>query len=293
VGVTPEDAEAALFPEGPEPSGPRCADLVSAARTRCLVALRFAGHPREAEDALALWDEAGSVAGLEREHTMNGGFRGTIHIVPELPVGPHARHLGWVLAAARDHQDFFTKLASGGGPAPRYRYKDLTYHFLRSVGRTTPSAYASPWRVGYNVSGSLHRSAAAVSETLFHEVFHLNDADHGGWSARALADLYDGLVARCGTSIACLQPFAPNHTLVRGGTYYAFQPGGGVEEYAAELAIRYFREHRRILGLPVAGGMVERPFKCGPPENQRAWAELAREFFGGVDLVPPCSPTPP
>jgi hypothetical protein len=30
-------------------------------------------------------------------------------------------------------------------------------------------------------------------------------------------------------------------------------------------------------------------FKCGPPENARAWQALVAEFFAGRDLVPACS----
>jgi hypothetical protein len=73
--------------------------------------------------------------------------------------------------------------------------------------------------------------------------------------------------------------------MVRGGTYYAFQPGNGVWEYAAELAIRYYREHRDLL----AGKRAPKPpFKCGPAPNVEAWNKLVGEFFGGVDLLPPC-----
>ena len=77
--------------------------------------------------------------------------------------------------------------------------------------------------------------------------------------------------------------------MVRGGTYYAFQPDNGdsVHEYAAELALRYYREHRAVLG---ATRLARAPFKCGPEENRRAWAAIAAEFFGGVDLVPACPP---
>src|SRR5262249_7923703 len=147
------------------------------------------------------------------------------------------------------------------------------------------SAYAEGWDVSYNVAGSLNTSADAVRETLFHEIFHLNDAAHGTWSPNALGPLFDAIVSRCGANTACLRPYAPNSTLVRGGTYYAFQPGNGVGEYAAELAIRYYRETRAALGKkPLAGA----PFKCGPEENARAWDLIVREFFGGADLSPGC-----
>ena len=91
-------------------------------------------------------------------------------------------------------------------------------------------------------------------------------------------------VERC-TRTACLAPYAPTGTLVRRGTYYAFQPGNDVHEYAAEVAIRYYRENRAV----IRGEPAIRPvFKCGPDENRHAWEALRDEFFGGVDLVPPC-----
>jgi hypothetical protein len=74
---------------------------------------------------------------------------------------------------------------------------------------------------------------------------------------------------------------------VRGGTYYAFQQnnGNGVHEYAAELAVRYWKEQSEMLSKQ----KLARPaFKCGPSVNARAWRALVTEFFGGRDLVPPC-----
>jgi hypothetical protein len=73
---------------------------------------------------------------------------------------------------------------------------------------------------------------------------------------------------------------------VRGGTYYAFQPEDydPVHEYGAELAIRWYREHRAITRkLPKVA-----PFKCGPKENAEAWKLIVDEFFGGIDRVPAC-----
>ena len=75
--------------------------------------------------------------------------------------------------------------------------------------------------------------------------------------------------------------------MVRGGTYYAFQQDNGavVHEYAAELAVRYFKEQSEML----ATGKLSRPaFKCGPSENGRAWQALVTEFFAGLDRVPAC-----
>jgi hypothetical protein len=254
-------------------------------RARCLFATRYAGDPDAARIAMNLFETSGSVAGVQVEQDMEGGFRGKLHLVPEVPMGKYRRHLGWVADAMQDFEAFFAGLAA---PAPvRYRVRPLAFRFFRSVGRTTPSAYAEGWSVSYNVSGSLHGSADAVRETLFHEIFHLDDADHGAWSKRALQPIFAAIVARCGTRVACLRPYAPGDTMVRGGTYYAFQPDNGdpVHEYAAELALRWYREQRAVQ----RGEKLGRPaFKCGPEENRRAWEAMIGEFFGGADAVPPC-----
>lgn len=224
---------------------------------------------------------------------MDGGWRGMLKLVPELPVGRHRRHLTWGAAALEDFDAFFSKLGSYAEQPLPYRHKPLALRYFRSVGRTTPSAYAGDWTLAYNVSGSLHSSAHAVRETYFHEIFHLNDQAHGRWSARVLPAWVDPVIERCRIrgserlNTLCLTPFAPNHTTVRGGTYYAFQPGNGVWEYAAELAVRYYREHRVVLGFREPR-RDRQPFKCGPAPNGKTWKALADEFFGGIDLVPPC-----
>jgi hypothetical protein len=278
-----------LFPAGTTSEASGCPPVgAEGEQIRCLLALRWSAASASGRaDAIGVYDALGSVLGLEEPGEMDGGYRGRIHIVPELPVGRYARHLGWVVSALREHDAFFAAL---GVPTPAlgaeggYRHAPIGLLFFRSVGKHTPAAYAGGWQVAYNVEGSINTSAQQVRETLFHEIFHLNDAAHGGWSARALGGLYDGIVGRCGVRTACLAPYAPHSTTVRGGTYYAFQPGNGVGEYAAELATRYYIEQRAAL----AGKPPARPFKCGPAENARAHALLADEFFGGVDHTPPC-----
>lgn len=261
---------------------------------RCLLARRYAssGAAADAEAskaAIELHRLTGSVAGLLPEEHMDGGFRGALLLVPELPVGSYRRHLGWVLAAHQDFERFFEALREASASPIRFRTRALGYRFFRSHKRTTPSAYAQGWTVAYNVVGSLNTSASAVEETIFHEVFHLNDFDHGDWSARVLGPGYDAIVKRCGTRASCLRPFTPTETMVRGGTYYAFQPGNGqsVHEYGAELATRYFLEQRASMR---GEALKKPPFKCGPAENRAAWEALAKEFFGGVDRTPPCAP---
>ncbi|MEJ7729202.1 MAG: hypothetical protein WKG00_08300 [Polyangiaceae bacterium] len=280
----------------------------SADRVACLVSQPLARDEAAVITARAMLASSGHVVGLERAHVMEGGFRGRLQLVPEPPIGAHRKHLEWVAAATHDLDRFFGVLVRPGGPgtppgALRYRWRALAFRFFRSVGRTTPSAYAEGWTVAYNVSGSLHTSADAVRETLFHEIFHLNDAAHQDWSRRALGPIYDAIVTRCvpgarrGAAVtpptACVAPFAPNDTKLKVGGYYAFHADGGVPEYAAELAIRYYREQRRALGVvsenePSWSGS----FKCGPPENARAWKLMADEFFGGVDHTRDCPSAP-
>lgn len=262
---------------------PRSADR--AERVRCLTALRYETDPAAAKLALELFASSGDVVGTHPDAMMDGGFRGNIHLLPALATGRERRHLGWITAAARDHGDFLAALSAAAKAPLRYRVNALAFRVFRSERRTTPSAYADGWTVSYNVAGSLNTSEDAVRETLFHEIFHLNDAAHGWWSRSALGPIFDGVVARCGASTPCLRPYAPNSTLVRGGTYYAFQPGNGVVEYAAELAIRYYRETRAALAR---ARTREVPFKCGVEEDARAWSALVNEFFGGVDLSGDC-----
>lgn len=292
------DAEDIVFPLGvprdikvrcPKPAEPenKADRSKTDAHIRCLLGDFLAEDAKSRDLALAMFDRSGHVVGVIREQTMDGGFRGMLRLVPEPPVRHFVKHLGWVKFGMDEIDTFFTGLkahvpATSGA---RYRHAALAFRFFRSVGRTTPSAYATGWEVAYNVSGSLHSSKEAVRDTLFHEIFHLNDADHGAWSSRTLQSLYDDLLARCGKKTACLTPYAPTKTMVRNGTYYAFHEEH-VAEYAAELASRYFIEHRAIL----AGNKLSAPaFKCGPKENKRAWDLLVDAFFG-VDLVPACPP---
>jgi hypothetical protein len=279
-----------LFPDvaTTPPSAPGCLKVADPRdRTLCMFTTRYEGDREAAQIAIDLFDANGSVAGVQVEQDMDGGFRGKIHLVPEVPIHRYRKHLAWVAEASRGFDAFFEGVRGAARGPVRYRHRPLAFRFFRSVKRTTPSAYAEGWTVSYNVSGSLHGSADAVRETLFHEIFHLNDGDHGDWSKRALGEIFDAIVARCGTKVACLKPYAPGDTMVRGGTYYAFQPDNGesVHEYAAELAGRYFREQRAAM----KGEPLGRPaFKCGPEENRRAWEALVAEFFGGADSVPPC-----
>jgi hypothetical protein len=254
----------------------------------CLLHLRYQADADAERVAKDFFAQRGCLAGLEASSTMDGGWRGNIRIVPELPIGKYRRHLVDAAAAVNRLDDLLTELRKRAKKPVRYRARDITFRFFRSVGRTTPSAYAEKWTIAYNVSGSLLGTADGVRETLVHEIFHLNDEGRGpageNWSVRALGPTFDAIVAKCGTKMACLAPYAPADTTVKGGTYYAFQPGGGVHEYAAELAVRYVRETEAAL----AKTEVVRHFKCGSEENSRVWDAVVDEFFGGLDLTPTC-----
>ncbi len=278
---------------GAQPDGgvDRAGEEARAAATRTAeqegaIRQRFEGDPRAAAAALDLFARTGDVATVIVEQDMEGGWRGNLHLVPQVPAGKYEPHLEWVRAGLYEHDGFFAALVQEAPHPVRYRWRPLELRFFRSVGQHRPSAYAEDWSVAYNVEGSLNLDASAVRELLFHEIFHLNDDAHHDWSVVSLKELYAGLVARCGTRVDCLTPFAPTSTRVRAGTFYAFQPnnGEGVHEYAAELAVRYYQEQR----ARAAGATVKHPFKCGPEQNARAWKLLVDEFFGGLDRVPPC-----
>jgi hypothetical protein len=250
---------------------------------RDAIAARFTSDPAASKLALDLFDTDADVVDVLPAERFDGGYRGVIQLVPALPVGADRKHLGWVSGALHDFDDFFAAVAKRG--TPRYRWRSLSLLFFRSVGNTTPNAFAAGWTISYNVNGSIDTSADATRETLFHEIFHLDDADHGDWSPKHLTAIHDAIEQKCGTSTPCLTPYAPTSTIVRRGTYYSFQPGNDVHEYAAEVALRWYREQRAL----VRGDKLVRPsFKCGPFENRRAWEAITAEFFGGVDLVPAC-----
>lgn len=253
------------------------------------VAKRFDKDAKAQKLAVDLYADTGDVVKEGPELKEKMGFRGEVHLVPHLPTGDDRQHLVWVASAARAWDAFFAaQFPKEGKAKPSYRWRDLTFQFVKNAdGKHTPSAYAASWVVTYNVSGSLLTSEAAVLDTLWHELFHVNDEAHHDWSKKTLDADYQAIVKKCGDKTSCLEPYAPNATVVRGGTYYAFTQNNGdpVHEYAAELAVRYFDEQR---AMQKNGKLGKKAFKCGPAENGRAWKAMVDEFFGGRDLVPSC-----
>ncbi len=302
--VTEATASRVLFGSSVPVEAAACA--TEAGRIACWLGVRYASDPEAKRLALDLYTRFGTVVGQGEAETMDGAYRGKIRLVPTLPTGSDRRHLVW-LHAALDGIDRFLKALEARAPSAaaahplRYRAAPLVVKFVRSLdGRTTPSGYALDWQYSYNVVGSLNVSAEGVLALAVHEIFHLNDTAAGAhagrsWSSGALGADVHAILAKCGVTTAataarstsCLTPYTPTPLQVRGGTYYAFQPGNDIVlEYAAELATRVFAEQRAALGSgPRPGG---RPFKCGPKENGRAWRSIVDEFFGGIDLVPEC-----
>ena len=279
--VSRELAQNILFLE--QPLAAPCDQGEPEGQIRCLITARYLKDRVASQTALELYAQTGTVVGVLPEQDFDGAYRGQLHLVPRLPIAEHRRHLIAISAALTDFDAFFAQLSG----TPSFRWRALEVRVFESVKRKTPSAFAVGWLVAYNVSGSLFGSDAGVRGTLFHEVFHLNDQAHRQWSSRVLSPIYDRIVAKCGTKVACLEPYTPDSIKVRGGTYYDFQPGNGVHEYGADLGKRYYLEHRALQRKEPA----LKPFKCMNPENAKAWRLLVDEFFGGVDLTADC-PTP-
>ena len=278
--VSVDEAERVLFLGQTPPEVTQACAMTKpdAEKIKCLLGRKYDGDAAALKLALQIFEHSGDVAGVEKEQMFDGGYRGMIKLVPELPVGKYRQHLAWVEEGTRDFDEVYSALKG------KYRWKALTLRFFRSVKRTTPNGFAKNWSYAYNVDGSLLHSAVAVRELMVHEIFHLNDEVHGDWSSSALAGYQAEVIKKCGKSTTCLAPYAPNDTIVKGGTYYAFHADNGPWEYAAELAVRHYNEHRAVLRKE----KLAKPFKCGPQPNGKAWKAFVDEFWNGVDLTPAC-----
>jgi hypothetical protein len=252
----------------------------------CLIDYRFS-HDAEALDlARALYARTGALPGVDttESHGTYGGEQ--IPTRPALPVGDDRQHLEWILASFDRYEEVFTALAAHATSPIDFRLRPEAFGFFRTDTPAYPSAWGQAGVVGYNLDGPLHTSARDVLETLFHELFHLNDERRGGWSASVLGDIFEQIVRHCRDDHECLGDFAPHDTLVPDGTYYPFdRKTRDVREYGAELALRWFREHEAI----VQGTPLEPPFKCRSEENRVAWERIAQDFFGGLDLSRDCA----
>jgi len=299
--ITVAAAKHALFGTSVPPEAGACTGDTNATIV-CLIGARYATDDEARRLVLDLYTRFGTLVGQGDTETMDGGYRGHIKLVPALPTGRDRKHLVWLHSALTTIDKVMTTLAQRAGPPsaspapPGYRYKPILVKFVRSLeGKRTPSGFALDWAYSYNLEGSLNVSAEAVLNLAVHEIFHLNDTDGntGAWSDGALGRDVAAILAKCkvpnvkaaGASTPCLTPYAPTPLQVRGGTYYAFQPGNRITlEYAAELSTRVFDEQRARVGL----GPARAPFKCGPPENARSYKAMVDAYFSGTDLVPAC-----
>lgn len=265
-----------------------CPDgLAAREHAECLIDLRFQSDPEARSLARALYGETNTMLGVEQRSSIDGYKGHEVELFPALPIGEHRHHLEWLRTSLESFDAFVEALRPYSARPITFRVHPTAFIFFRTAGHSYPSAYSWQGTIGYNVDGPLHTNARDVHETLFHELFHLNDsAQSPSWSASVLAPLFESIIARCGEDHACFAPFAPHDTVVPGGTYYAFDPRSReVREYAAELALRYLVEHEAILAGRTP---VQPPFKCLTDENRVAWDRLADAFFGGADLTPAC-----
>ncbi|MBU1537637.1 hypothetical protein KKF84_20145 [Myxococcota bacterium] len=313
--ITPSEAALLLYPpKSDKERAPAfksalqlCTQPSDALRIRCLIKGRYLSDTRASKLALELYDSAGVVAGLRPRQVRDGGWRGTLRMVPELPTGRRRKHLRMVTRTFQDYRRFFTWLDKSAPKARRYRFTHISFKFYQTLGKRTPSASAWDWNIAYNLNGSLLHHEAGVRETLYHELFHLNDAAHGRWSGHKLQGIYDSVLKRCKKHMRkgnrqgakyqrCLRPYAPYKTTVLSdNVFYAFHRESDVGEYAAELAVRYYLENRAVMlklsaraRKKALGYSAPGSFKCGPKENTTAWKLMADEFFGGADKTAPC-----
>jgi hypothetical protein len=255
--------------------------------TECLIAFRFSVDPIAQQLARDLYGQTNALVGIGLHRSIDGFPGEEVQLFPALPIGTDRHHLEWLSSSLKSFDAFADALAPHAKEPLAFERRPRAFAFYRTAEPAFPSAYCSDGVIAYNLDGPLHTVERGVLETLFHELFHINDARRGAWSEATLGTVFEDIIERCGDEHECFRKFAPHSTVVSGGTFYGFdRRTRDVREYAAELALRYFVEHETILGgTPPA----EAPFKCRAQENRLAWELLARDFFGGVDLTPRCN----
>lgn len=265
-----------------------CADVHGAREhADCLLRYRFGSDERALGLARAL-SRDGTLIGVETRGEIEG-YRGEIvELIPALPLGEQAHHLDWIRGSLVHYEGFLRSIAEHTTKPVAFGAKPDGFVFFRTNEATYPSAFCAGGFIAYNLDGPLHAERRTMHETLFHELFHLNDERAGTWSETELEDIFDAIVERCEDDHACYEPYAPHESVVEDGTFYAFDARTrSVREYAAEIALTYFLEHEALFAGTPRSGL---PFKCRAPENALAWRRLVDTFFGGVDLTRRCPP---
>lgn len=133
--IGPDEAQEVLFPAGAgRAEAPACArGDTDANRIRCAIARRYPADAEARAVALDLYRDTGDVAGVEREQSFDGGYRGTIHLVPEPPVGSIAS------SSSGSRPDCATSTSCSRGPARRHHRRRS-----RTAGVRSPCASSGP-----------------------------------------------------------------------------------------------------------------------------------------------------
>jgi len=113
AAITLAIAQTLLYGDAKAPDCSKATDQVA-----CLIDARFAADKKAQALAAQLYRDTGDVAGLGAEEIMDGGYRGKIHLVPQLPVDGYRKHLGWVVAAMTSIEAF-TRSSSMANRRPR------------------------------------------------------------------------------------------------------------------------------------------------------------------------------
>ena len=185
-----------------------CADI------ECLIENAYAKRsPRRRRSRSRCTANSGSVAGVGPDEIMDGGYRGKIHLVPQLPTGEYRKHLEWVARRARRSIDeFFAKLYDKQ-PAPELSLARAPAA-VRALGR---QAHAE--RVRDRLARRVQRRGLAahdrdgVRETSSTSCSTPTTARTATGRRKTLQKDYDAIVAKCpARTIKCLAPYAPNDT---------------------------------------------------------------------------------
>lgn len=266
-----------------------CPEALGAARqVECLLGFRFGSDPDALALALALYREKGTLAGVDARASIESFHGREEPLFPALPLGSQRYHLAWIRSSLESFDALLGAVAARAAKPVFFEPRPTGVVFFRTAAPAYPSQYSLDDIIGYNLVGPLQADPRDMRETLFHELFHLNDSRDDLWSERVLRSLFDSLVARCSGDHDCLTPFAPHDTVVPDGTYYAFdEASGNVREYAAEVAVRYLVESESALSGEERARWGS-PFKCRTEENRTAWSLIVAEFFGDVDLTADC-----
>src|SRR5262249_7223171 len=83
-----------------ETGAPHCDDVA------CLIEHRYRDDAKAKALALTLFRATGDIAGVGPDEIMDGGYRGKIHLVPQLPTASYRQHLAWVSDAMLDIDRF-------------------------------------------------------------------------------------------------------------------------------------------------------------------------------------------